>query len=319
MSPLSLFNLLFKTPNFFAVTEDYIILITYRHALSHALKFKRLAEKERRLKVKNCLKQFVPAVYVIESNFCSHFERLGHGDKFVSNVGIWTQLYWIPILRIYIAVREVLAVRHWIMQSSLDRFLRKRQAPAESTCGEEEQCQEKEPKPTEATEDLSSRKHYEEKRKQEGKTFWQEWKKTFAWLQFDETKQEMFCTACREFSSLADKNSSFFTGSQAFHIGNIKAHASNRKHEACVLAQQQREQQERGSRNIVQSSISVAWYLLKLFNISYFIAKHERPFSDFEDFCKLHVKNGLSLGETYINDKGCRVFVEAIDGVMKED
>ena len=32
------------------------------------------------------------------------------------------------------------------MQSSLDRFLRKRQAPAESNCGEEEQCQEKEPK-----------------------------------------------------------------------------------------------------------------------------------------------------------------------------
>ena len=57
----------------------------------------------------------------------------------------------------------------------------------------------------------------------------------------------------------------------------------------------------------------------KLFNISYFLAKHEQPFSDFEDLCKLHVKNGLSLGETYINDKGCRVFIEAIDGVMKED
>ncbi|KAK2554058.1 Zinc finger protein 862 [Acropora cervicornis] len=130
------------------------------------------------------------------------------------------------------------------MESSLDRFLRKRQAPAESNCGEEEQCQGKEPKTPEATKDLSS------------------WKKTFVWLQFDETKQEMFCTACREFSSLADKNSSFFTGSQAFHIGNI---------------------------------------------------------NDFEDLCKLHVKNGLSLGETQINEKGCHVFVEAIDGVMKED
>ena len=115
----------------------------------------------------------------------------------------------------------------------------------------------------------------------------------------------------------------FFTGSQAFHIGNIKAHASNRKHKACVLAKQQREQQERGSRNIVQClrqmTSDTEEKMKKLLNISYFIAKHERPFSDFEDFCKLHVKNGLSLGETYINDKGCRVFVEAIDGVMKED
>ena len=103
----------------------------------------------------------------------------------------------------------------------------------------------------------------------------------FAWLQFDETKEEMFCTACREFSSLADKNSSFFTGSQAFHIGNIKAHASNRKHEACVLAKQQREQQERGSMNIVQSlrqmSNDTEEKMKKLFNISYFIAKYERP------------------------------------------
>ena len=113
------------------------------------------------------------------------------------------------------------------MQSSLDRFLRKRQAPPESNCGKEDQCQEKEPKTTEATEDSSSQKHYKEKRKQEGRTFRQEWKKTFLWLLFDEIKQEMFCTACQEFSSLVDKNSSFFTGSQAFHIGNIKAHAGN--------------------------------------------------------------------------------------------
>ena len=60
------------------------------------------------------------------------------------------------------------------MQSSLNRFLRKRQAPAESNCGEEEKCQEKQPKTTEAMEDLSSWKCYEEKRKQEGRTFRQE-------------------------------------------------------------------------------------------------------------------------------------------------
>ena len=46
------------------------------------------------------------------------------------------------------------------MQSSLDRFIRKRQAPAESNCGEEEECQEKEPKTTEDMEDSSSWKRY---------------------------------------------------------------------------------------------------------------------------------------------------------------
>ena len=31
------------------------------------------------------------------------------------------------------------------------------------------------------------------------------------------------------------------------------------------------------------------------------------------------MKNDLSLGETYIIDKGCHVFVEATHGIMKED
>ena len=108
-------------------------------------------------------------------------------------------------------------------------FSEKNQAPAESSCGEEEQCQEKEPKTTEAMKDSSSLKHYKEKRKQEGRTFLQEWKKTFVWLQLDETKQEMFCTTCQEFSSLADKNSSFFTGSQLETLKHMQA-IVNMKH-----------------------------------------------------------------------------------------
>ncbi|CAH3161911.1 unnamed protein product, partial [Porites lobata] len=83
-------------------------------------------------------------------------------------------------------LKEANKVLDWL--SSLDRFIRNRQAPAESNCGEEEECQEKEPKTTEDMEDSSSRKRYEEKRKQEGQSFRQEWKKTFASLQFDETK-----------------------------------------------------------------------------------------------------------------------------------
>ena len=204
-----------------------------------------------------------------------------------------------------------------------EQISQKRQAPAESNCGEEEQCQEKEPKTTEATKDSSSWKRYEEKRKQEDRTFQQEWKKTFVWLQFDKTKQEMFCTACREFSSLADKTVHFLPGAKLSPLETLKHMQAIVKHEACILAKQQREQQERRSMNIVQSlrqmSSDTEEKMKKLFDISYFITKHERPFSDFEDLCKLHVKNGLSLGETYINDKGCHIFVDTIDGVMKED
>lgn len=46
--------------------------------------------------------------------------------------------------------------------------------------------------------------------------------------------------------------------------------------------------------------------LEKLFNTNYYIAKSGRPFSDFNQLCILQVKNGVTLGETYLNDKRCR-------------
>mgnify|MGYP000046596256 FL=1 len=54
-------------------------------------------------------------------------------------------------------------------------------------------------------------------------------------------------------------------------------------------------------------------------NTTYYIAKSGRPFSDFNQLCILQVKNGVTLGETYLNDKRCREFTEAIAEVMKRD
>lgn len=48
------------------------------------------------------------------------------------------------------------------------------------------------------------------------------------------------------------------------------------------------------------------------------IAKTGKPFSDFNQLCVLH-KNSVKLGETYLNDKRCREFIEASAEVMKRD
>lgn len=56
---------------------------------------------------------------------------------------------------------------------------------------------------------------------------------------------------------------------------------------------------------------------MKLFNTAYYIAKNERPFSDFNQLCTLQVKNGVTLAETYLNDKCCREFIETISEVME--
>ena len=126
----------------------------------------------------------------------------------MSNVGIWTLQYRIRHLRFEITVCEVnwqfgieLCTVLWIDLLEKGRLQLKVTVVKKRNVKKRNQRQ---------------RKPYEEKRKQEGQSFRQEWKKTFVWLQFDETKQEMFCTACREFPSLADKNSSFFYRKPSF-------------------------------------------------------------------------------------------------------
>jgi len=42
-----------------------------------------------------------------------------------------------------------------------------------------------------------------------------------------------------------------------------------------------------------------------LFNTAYAVAKKGKPFSDFEYICELQIKNGLNLGENYLNDHAC--------------
>ena len=47
--------------------------------------------------------------------------------------------------------------------------------------------------------------------------------------------------------------------------------------------------------------------LVKPSHTAYYIAKNERPFSDFNQLCMLQVNNGVTLGETYLNDKRCQI------------
>ena len=59
--------------------------------------------------------------------------------------------------------------------------------------------------------------------------------------------------------------------------------------------------------------------LQKLFNSAYFIGKENLAFAKFPQLRKLQKKNGLNLGETYLNDHRCKEFIQAISSVMKND
>ena len=112
----------------------------------------------------------------------------------------------------------------------------------------------------------------------------------------------MRCKVCRDFPNIADKNSSFFSGSKSFHVSNIKGHNESRRHAMCVEAQKTREAPTSTPIRLGLRSLNVLTEekRMKLFNTAYYIAKNERPFSDFNQLCMLQVKNGITLGETYL-------------------
>lgn len=57
----------------------------------------------------------------------------------------------------------------------------------------------------------------------------------------------------------------------------------------------------------------------KLFNTAYYICYLKMPFSCFPHLCALQTENGLVLGQTYLNDHGCKEFCKHISHVMKDE
>lgn len=141
-----------------------------------------------------------------------------------------------------------------------------------------------------------SKEKYEEKRKMLGHGFRKEWKEEYTWLEYIEDEGKMHCRVCKDFPKIADKNSSFFTGNNSFHMSNVKGHDQSRKHVRCVEAKKAREVPEAtpihiGIRNLNEQTLEK---LEKLFNTAYYLAKNGRPFSDFNQLCILQVKNGVN-------------------------
>ena len=57
----------------------------------------------------------------------------------------------------------------------------------------------------------------------------------------------------------------------------------------------------------------------KLFNTAYYVCYLKMPFASFVHVCSLQEKNGLKLGQTYLNDHGCKEFCKHISQVIRDE
>jgi hypothetical protein len=54
-----------------------------------------------------------------------------------------------------------------------------------------------------------------------------------------------------------------------------------------------------------------------LFEIAYFLAKENLPFSKYQGLCELDKRHDVDLGEKYLNDHGCAAFIHFIAADLK--
>ena len=151
--------------------------------------------------------------------------------------------------------------------------------------------------------------------------FVRSWLKDFTWLTYDSEGNRMFCKFCRDNPTCSDSSSTFVSGSQNFKIESVRSHETSTGHTRCVAAAKVSENPQLAPlpRALLSMSKEVSQKMERLFDIAYFVAKREMPFTSFPHLCKLEMKHGVELGNTYINDKACKTFVTAIAGQLKHE
>lgn len=154
----------------------------------------------------------------------------------------------------------------------------------------------------ENVENIPRPEEYEKIRK---RTFRNEWKKDFPWIEYDQQNNVMYCSACCQFPRLADKHSIFFTGNIAFRKHHIGVHGKSSQHSRCEAAMLT----ARCPRNapmdqqICQMEAGQWDQMMKIFNLTHYTMKSEIPFTSFPGLVEIHKKNSVEMGNRYSSDK----------------
>ena len=122
--------------------------------------------------------------------------------------------------------------------------------------------------------------------------------------------------------NLSDSSSAFVSGGCVnFRLDSLRSHAGSVGHQRAAdafrIAANPREAVI--PRALRQLNKEVALKLEKLFDIAYFVAKMEMPFTTYPHLCLLEEKHAVELGQTYRNDKACKDFIVAISDQFKNE
>ena len=151
------------------------------------------------------------------------------------------------------------------------------------------------------------------------RNFVRSWTKDFPWLEYDGEK--MRYKPCCSRTTESDSSSVFVTGSTNFKIESIRSHEKSNGHNRAVAAIKVGENPCLAPLPWLLWTVSqdIAQKMERLFDIAYFVAKREMPFTSFPHLCHLEMKHRVDLGSTYINDKACNNFELSIATQLKNE
>ena len=140
------------------------------------------------------------------------------------------------------------------------------------------------------------------------------WVRDFPWLEHNHQDNPKFCKLCKSNAVCSDSASVFVTGCNNYRLESIQNHEKSTGHLRVVAAARVAENPQLGRlpQALLTMTEEVAKKMEMLFDIAYFVAKRDTPFTSFHHLCILEKKHGVELGSTYMNDKACKTFVTYI-------
>lgn len=157
---------------------------------------------------------------------------------------------------------------------------------------------------------------YEESKRQ--RVFLDKWSTDFPWLIVSADRQKMFCSVCK----IYEKYGTFSTGCSTMHRNSIRSHESSEGHVRNVLRHKAQAAKpgstvaEKSLRKLTEKAFG---RMVILFRNAHALAKHARPFTDFQWLCRLDGAKGIASDSMYVSDKQAAIFVHFIAKVEMDN
>ncbi|XP_035666594.1 zinc finger protein 862-like [Branchiostoma floridae] len=139
------------------------------------------------------------------------------------------------------------------------------------------------------------------------------------WLKHSR-RRIMWCEACKKYDKSGKRNK-FIKGCTSMRIKNVRKHEKRPEHKTAVKkleAENVPVQQRPMQKAVLRMEEKKIDQMQCLFRTSFYLAKQGRPFTDFPGIMRLQKKNGIDVGQTYLNDKEARIFVDFISEEMRK-